>query len=1196
MAQHDYVEGRKKVISILEKELVGPWPVGDEIDCSSSIEFTEADLSKLYQPWREKGTGEEILTTEGSPTMRYGVGVLYPASAASAPPDDEDEQEFNSIEQGLTRAEDREEAGEASEESEGARKDGASKDLEKILKRTARAKDGERDNDDDLGISSANQMFPACMGVTFLAHISENSKFNLEFLGATYESCSAKAGKRENNWWIRRPLSKNLFEINVSEETNISELISSNKPVSVTREVKVSEKKTLFISFEILVRDFSSEAKLVTVTVVNRSVGDDRDNELCVFQSHLNVFLEGEDGAPAILPYPEKENSDLEADDEEASLDLLYRNSRTFAIGHGASADWFSEEGDQATSMVSAISLPIEETPNITPEITRPDGSVVAVPMRPLAGLVEGDDGKAAIQEVIDLYEQWIDRKKTEAEELSAEIQRAAAARHIENCEDALKRMRVGLDFISNDALAIKAFELANHAILLQQLRFTSQARPVKFDVKEARVIFEGPAPDRDVLSEETTRGNWRPFQIAFLLMTAESAVDGNAPDRELVDLIWFPTGGGKTEAYLGLAAFSIFYRRLKNPQDAGTEVLMRYTLRLLTAQQFQRGAALVCAIEHLRKQDKAELGEKPVRIGIWLGRSMTPNRRDAAKSTLRKLKRSGSNEDNEFIITRCPWCGAPMGGVHYEGTRQHPREAPKVLGYKLTRETVVYECPDKRCDFSGGLPVMSIDEDIYADPPEIIIGTVDKFAQITWSPDTRAIFGLKSGGERQASPPGLIIQDELHLISGPLGSMVGLYEALIEDLCSEVGESGKVIKPKIVTSTATIRRFERQVKDLYNRQRTALFPPPGLDAGDSFFSKYARDKDGSLLPGRIYIGVHGAGLGSIQTGQVRTFTALLQASMFFSGREEMDPWWTLLIFFNSLRELQTTVSLFQQDIPARLEIIKKRLGLKYEKIRSIWNVKELTSRLRNHEVPEAIDLLSVPAQDAKYPVDVCLASNIIEVGVDIDRLSLMSVVGQPKTTSQYIQVTGRVGRRWMERPGLVATIFSPSKPRDRSHFEKFKSYHQKLYAQVEPTSVTPFAAPVVDRALHAVMAGYVRQRGTDQQSLSPTPCPEDLVSSIREILKERVKSIDEDELDNVLTVFDRRLRQWRQWGKLFWDQRSQDDATDYPLLRTAGSYATPAFKHRSWSTPNSMRNVDAECQAQISCLYTPAAEEAEDD
>ena len=612
-------------------------------------------------------------------------------------------------------------------------------------------------------------------------------------------------------------------------------------------------------------------------------------------------------------------------------------------------------------------------------------------------------------------------------------------------------------------------------------------------------------------------------------------------------------------------------------PDDRGVSVLMRYTLRLLTAQQFQRASGLICAMEQMRKKRTSDLGETRFSIGIWVGGGSTPNNREDALRQLRALIRQDRNAENPFLLVRCPWCRAQLGPLsHSRGT---PTQAPKVLGYEQRGTTVAFKCPDPLCDFADELPVMVIDDDIYDEPPTLIIGTVDKFAMLAWRPEARTLFGLGSDGSRFASPPGLIIQDELNLISGPLGSMVSLYEAVIEELCTDHRNPTSTVRPKIVASTATIRRYEDQVLALYGRDDVALFPSPGLTAEDSYFARYARRADGSLEPGRLYVGVHAPGLGSQQTAVVRTASSLLQAP-FPMPDAERDPWWTLMMFFNSLRELGIGLSLLQSDVGDYLKVVRNRTDAK---VRYLNNVQELTSRLRSEDVPAAIASLEVPCTDnGAYPVDVCLASSIIEVGIDVPRLSLMAVVGQPKTTSQYIQVTGRVGRRWQERPGLVVTIYSPSKPRDRSHFEQFRSYHERLYAQVEPTSVTPFSPPALDRALHAVMVAYVRQAGDDH--LPAYPYPSNLVEDVRRVMLNRVRKVDREEEANFERVFDRRADQWRRWEPKSWQARWNDANT--PLLRQAGSYATAERAWLSWSTPQSMRNVDAECQVEITNLY----------
>ncbi|MCZ6680772.1 MAG: helicase, partial [Candidatus Poribacteria bacterium] len=760
--------------------------------------------------------------------------------------------------------------------------------------------------------------------------------------------------------------------------------------------------------------------------------------------------------------------------------------------------------------------------------------------------------------------------------------------RHLDECARCAKRMRQGLDYLKQDAKALQAFQLANYAILLQQIRSRREPRKAEFDSKTKRISFSEGYTDPDPLNPPEGRGTWRPFQIAFLLMTVRSAVDEHAPDRRTVELIWFPTGGGKTEAYLGLAAYATFMRRIKDPSDVGVHVLMRYTLRLLTAQQFQRASSLLCAMEHLRRKNTNELGKAEFSIGIWLGGATTPNTRQQALSDLRKLQKGHKFAENSFILSRCPWCRAEMGPVTY-GKKKLSKSVPRVLGYERRGNTVIFRCPDHECEFSGEhLPIYVIDEDIYERCPSLVVGTVDKFAMLAWKPEARALFGIQPDGARHCSPPGLIIQDELHLISGPLGSMVGLYESVVEELCTDRRRSESVL-PKIVSSTATIRRYADQIKCLYARDDVALFPPPGLEAGDSFFARYARYPDGTLMPGRIYAGVHASGLGSMQTAQVRTFTSLLQAS-FPLSKDERDPWWTLMLFFNSLRELGTTLSLLQSDIPDYFWVLKNRTGVEFSDLRSIWNILELTGRLSSEKVPQAISALEISCTSADHPVDVCLASNIIEVGIDIDRLSLRGVVVQPKTTSPYIHVTGGLGRRWWERPGLVVTIYTPYKPRDRSHFEKFRSYHERLYAQVEPTSVTPFSPPALDRALHAVMVGYARQAGDESVAGSPYPYPAHLVEELQKILLPRVEVVDLEERENFNRVFQERADEWRRWERTLWSGVPQDG--DLPLLREAGKYASHAWSAISWATPLSMRNVDAECQAEITQLYLDDTDE----
>ena len=1152
MSKH--IENRDLIIEKLREEIIGPAPNGAELDLTKALVFE--NFSDAYQPYKQIG-GEEIIQRD-APLNRYGAGVLFPSGNTETEifedenqPDLFGEEDENQPTENVLTAE-------------------AEKTLAEFAENTP-----VFDEETDFDLSSANRFLPSTIGVSFLAELPKDARIIVEANGGRYRKLPIVIADKPRIWWRRESVS-------ITMEFAAPEF-SAGKTGKLS---SVSSEKTnadeLDLQIELFARPRVEENQwLLTVCFINRTQpGELSRDEASVFQAGLTARIVSENSERQILPYPQAEYTRQDA--EEDSIALLYRDVQTFAVGHGCAADWETEAvRDNRIDAVSAECFPVCEVPSITPDIKQADGSSLEISMAKLAGIVEGADALDDLERLVGAYENWIDEKRAEIIELDAKYYPAANS-HLDECEKCASRMRDGLDFIKNDARAGTAFRLANHAVLIQQYRSKSDLRRLNFDEKTKRLEFSANVEKFDLTDGKF--GNWRAFQIAFLLMSVCSAVEADAPDREIVELIWFPTGGGKTEAYLGLTAFSLFMRRLQNPEDTGTHVLMRYTLRLLTAQQFQRACSLICAMEYLRGENPDQLGEGEFSIALWLGNQVTPGSRQQAKEVLKRLNKNPEYAENMFILSRCPWCAAQIGVLANRAAK-----SPKVAGYEESFGTVIFKCSDRNCEFSSGLPVFVVDEDIYENRPSLVIGTVDKFAMLAWKPEARALFGFDDDGNRTASPPGLIIQDELHLISGPLGSMVGLYEAVIEELCTDRREN-RTIRPKIISSTATTRSYAEQIKALYARTSVQLFPPPGLDVGDSFFSRYARDeKTGKLLPGRKFVGINAPGLGSLQNAEVRAYTALLQAPFELSATER-DPWWTLLVFFNNLRMLGNTISLFQANIPAYF--ISYRNRTKQERIRKIFQLLELTGRLKSDEVPAAITKLEVKTTDSeKYPVDVCLASNIIEVGVDIDRLSLMAVIGPPKTTAQYIQVTGRVGRRWRERPGLVATLYSPMKPRDRSHFEHFRSYHERLYAQVEPTSVTPFSAPALERALHAVMTAFVRQTGAKDKIENPFPFPAEILKNLRERILPRVEVIDDKAVKTFEQLFDRRAREWQKWQREKWGGVMGNNTED-ALLRTAGNWVRPEDEAVSWATPTSMRNVDAQSEIKITQLYNLLTDE----
>lgn len=1183
----DHIGNRQKLLDALREELVGPAPAGEELDCSGEISFENREEAGI--PWKQKATGEEILV-RGSPMQRYGLGVLYPAPGEENQMQSGLEEETVALEIGV---------GDEGANAPITLSADAARRLSEMVDQIS-----QEAEPDDFDLSLANAYRPSSMGLSFLAELPEGCSLVVEVpsvhphkeypVNARYHRKVVRAKNVEGSfvereWWLRSPVRLRARFDAASLRHN-----TATRVRPVTQEGDNLE--DLQLEVEVFSRPYkgNTDQRLTTVCLVNRSrTGEGISQDaLSLYQVFFEVRVECADGRPGILPYPE---APLEAlDDEERSLVLLYRKYRSYATGHGCSADWDEPDNAGRVRWVSAECMPTVQVPGMTPDITREDGSPIKVSMKALGQLTPGDEGFAALEEVVSRYEAWIARQRATIPSLEAAL-RATATRHMEECERCLNRMRQGIDYLRKDEQIRFAFQLANQAILQQQVCGGLPLRSAQ-PGKDERPEFSPPYPDPERVLILSSRGTWRAFQVAFLLMSLKSAAEGTIPEREEVELIWFPTGGGKTEAYLGLSAFVMFFRRLLSPQDAGVNVLMRYTLRLLTAQQFQRAAGLITAMEYLRRKHRTRLGDEAFSIGIWLGESTTPNTRKNAVELLHDLQKGAYGVKNKFLLTRCPWCGARLGPV--QGKNKKSKGQVLVLGYERAGDAVQFHCPDRSCSFSRGLPVYVVDEDIYEHRPALVIGTADKFAMLAWEPRARSLFGLDMSGNRVVSPPGLIIQDELHLIAGPLGSMVGLYEVLIEELCTDRrGETP--IRPKIVCSTATIRRYREQIKALYARDKVTLFPPPGLEAADSFFARHDIDDTGKLRPGRLYVGVNAPGLGSLQTAQVRTFSAILQAPMPMS-EEERDPWWTSLIFFNSLRELGGALSLFQSDIPDYMGTLINRQGKTPKEARRVNNVMELTSRLDSEEVPQVLEVLGVKT-DSKNPrpVDVCLTSSIIEAGIDVDRLSLMAIVGQPKSTSQYIQVSGRVGRRLTLnpenpekndfRPGLVVMLYAASKPRDRSHFERFRSYHQRLYAQVEPTSATPFSPPALERALHAVMAAYVRQAGPEALAERPAPFPGAMLEQLRQIVLERAKKVNPEALEEARRIFEKREREWKRAAfdlasGLRWRANTQKNV-DPPLLHAAGAYMPEDWRQVAWSTPQSMRSVDSECRLQIAAV-----------
>ncbi|MER5699312.1 helicase-related protein [Streptomyces mirabilis] len=1132
-------DARRIVEAAVRRELFGPapgeQPLGAPIDCSGP-RYRFATKEESNGQFHDRDTLEEVLT-RSDPLRRYGVGVLSSGGSAGGTAVDEHPVVIDGAPQ--------------SEENP---------DQPPVEVKGHVARD-EVDTD-DFDLSDANRRKPSAMAISFKVRVPSDGSLGVRVTGAYYDRVVVTIpGVSDLDWWVRRPFE---LDATVSGATLLNEVhrIKVVPTAPSVSEPKIAPAKvpTLSVFSRMVPGEPDADLRLVTLAVTNEVPGTGPSSAF--FQMGFKATAQG---GLRIEPYPDVEQPD--SDEEEESIALLYRERLTYAIGHGCAAAW--EESEPVT-WVEADAMPAYEVASLTPDVyeVHQDGSRTSVSVSMAELAEQTSEGDAQVEKVLRLYREWIERREASIHDLDKRFH-PAALRHMRLCREALKRMDEGWQLVLHDPLAARAFRLANFAMLYQQVRSRLDTREV---VKDAQDVYRPVGAHPDAVPG-LRDGRWRAFQVAFVLASLPELVDPTHAKRSVVDLIFFPTGGGKTEAYLGASAISLIARRLRNRDDAGTDTLMRYTLRLLTAQQFLRASSLICVLEDMRSKNEEELGKAPFGIGVWLGGDSTPNTWKSAESSLKKL-RSDSNAPNRFLLLKCPWCGTKMGPV------RRAKKGQDTPGYVWSGNRFVLKCIDELCRFSGRrtLPVHVVDDDIYESRPSIVIGTVDKFATMAWRPKARNLFGLGEHGERLYSPPGLIIQDELHLISGPLGSMVGLYEPVIDDLTTDPG-GGEPIPAKIIASTATVRRYEDQIKGLFGRTEVALFPPHGLTEGHSFFAEPATLEDGTPAPGRRYLGVMSSSLGSTQTVQVRVAAATLQAAPQIPDEADRDSYWTNLNFLNSLRELGNTVSLLQSDVPDYLVGLQRRDG-----ITPRWprNAMELTSRRRSDEIPKAIEQLQekLPSPDC---IDICLASNIIEVGVDVPRLGLMTIVGQPKTTAQYIQVSGRVGRD-PRAPGLVVTIYGAAKPRDRSHYERFRTYHQQLYAQVEPTSVTPFAEPVLKRALHAAAISHMRQLDPD---LEPYPFPKAEYNAAIALLRQRAELADPEEVP----IFDHwaaeRARQWGLGERTAWAASTFFDGDPKQgLMRPAGELADPDNKTITWDTPMSMRSVDAECRLEITRAY----------
>lgn len=862
------------------------------------------------------------------------------------------------------------------------------------------------EDDDNEPIMTTSFKLPTSIGISFYS-ASSTKTINIDVKWGDYvrsvEKRVGKDGKEYNHAsYTRQPMSSTIVVDFDSFEKNT--------------ELRLQEDSNVIVHISRI--PLKTGYSLVTAYVMNRRKNSENEVESMMFQVELKAYSENGDR----VFFAENICRDVLAEDE-----FYFEQRPILGRGRNCAATW-DDAVEGRTSWVKSDFIPEYEFPGVSAALKGFDKFFFS--MR----FMSNPKNKAGIFErlnvLADSYGKWIHEKLISDDKMSnAEFKDKIGDKVISHCSEALDRIREGIAVITNDEVAFDAFCFMNRSMLLQRNIMSYSKKHGAGIECNFRDFVDPRKPDTDF--------DWRPFQIAFILMNLSGIVNPEHKDRDVVDLLYFPTGGGKTEAYLGLMAFVIANRRLRTSDaseynaDGGVTAILRYTLRLLTTQQRDRITKMVVAAELIRQKTYPKYGKEPISIGFWVGGGVTPNKFD---ELVEKADKPGEAKRKRNLLYKqlltCPFCGKPLTEDEFY--------------IDPDRKSAAIYCADRNCMFYKykqnriRIPVYLVDEEIYAKCPTIILSTVDKFARLPWDIKTNALFGRV---DRVCSRDGYVAIGEEH------------------------------------------KRHNR-TQELPTSTLTPIRP---------------------FLPPELII---------------------LQTSYQLAQRDEykdvIDPYYSLVGYYNSIRELGGAVRLLQDDIPKRIYRIKTKYNM--DKVRYLNKKVEITSRMSSYEIPNKLRQLEATC-DSKDCLDTAVATNMIAVGMDVDRLGLMVVTGQPKQNSEYIQATSRIGRAF---PGLVFTLYNPYRPRDLSHYENFTGYHSQLYRFVEGTTATPFSARARDRVMHALIISAIRlkypemasnERAADIAALSDIQMSEikALILDRLNIVKPEVRLDAENEIDQFI-------------------------------------------------------------------------------
>jgi hypothetical protein len=577
---------------------------------------------------------------------------------------------------------------------------------------------------------------------------------------------------------------------------------------------------------------------------------------------------------------------------------------------------------------------------------------------------------------------------------------------------------------------------------------------------------------------------DWRLFQIVFVVRNLVALAAREWPEVETnedVEILWFPTGGGKTEAFLGLILTALFFDRLRD-RKRGTTAVIRLPLRLLSLQQFQRVVDAVAAADIVRQEELSPNGGKPFSVGHWIGKESSPNL--VKPDDVRRWKSSPKELAKYQKIRRCPYCGSSV-----------------TLSFDERYWAIVHRC-DAACRYDGRLPLFIVDDEIYRFLPSVVVGTVDKLAalgfqqrfanllgspgaycpQHGFSPQSRCLVQNCNATMKpyhlKDPVPSLHVQDELHLLKEDLGTFDGHYETAVLGI-QELIPHGK--RWKTIAATATIEKFEWQAAHLYC-SKARRFPAAGPRMGESFYSvtedRVSRVFLGILPFSRSHINAMVSVLWIYHRAVIQmrlaaskskdAFNELTGISVDTVSRDEIQQ---------AVRdyELSLTYVLTRKSGDQMAESINTQIaGYLRDLNEAPLNCDSLTGQTLAHEIESIMkridDSGTRPVGDEPH-IDAIIATSMISHGVDVERFNFMGFFGMPRMTAEYIQASSRVARA---HPGLACVVFSPSRERDRSHYHIFDKYHEYLERLVEPAAINRWARHSATYTLPGIFIGFL--------------------------------------------------------------------------------------------------------------------------